>query len=130
MVATPHDGSGTTVSFGGTSYTVTDITVNRTDVGGDDSIDVSHLGLTDGDNVASQSRPLVGSTTDTGVEVQIELLGSSIPTVGAYDTLTISGGLSLSACSLCTAATQRATVNDVIRSSATFRYNVDSSNCV
>lgn len=121
MVATPHDSSGTTVDFGGSSYTVTDITINYSDVGGDDSIDVSHLGLTSGSNVATQARPLVGGTTDTGTECQIELLGGTAPAAGTEAQLVIAGAVSISACSRCTASSIRATVNDVVRSSATFR---------
>jgi hypothetical protein len=128
MVATPHDGSGTTVTFDGASYTVTDITVNFSDAGGDDSLDVSHLGLASGDNVATQARPLVGGTTDTGTECQIELLGGGAPAAGTEATLVISGAISISDCSRCTASSVRATVNDVVRSSATFR--VGTQGCV
>ena len=127
MVATPHDGQGTTVTFGGSTYTVTDITVNFTDAGGDDSLDVSHLGLVDGSAVATQARPLVGGTTDTGTECQIELLGGGAPSAGTEAQLVISGAVVVNACSRCTASSIRATVNDVVRSSATFR--VGTSGC-
>ncbi len=127
MASTPHDSGGTTFTFAGGTYTVTDITVNNTDVGGDDSIDISNLGQADGDNVLTQARPLVGSTTDTGTEVQIEFIGSSAPSVGTEGTLSISGGMSYSANSRCTASSIRATVNDVIRGSATFRFGIAAS---
>lgn len=127
MATTPHDGSGTTFSFSGTTYQATDITINNTDVGGDDSIDVSHLGLTSGSSVLTQARPLVGSTTDTGQEVQVEFIGTSAPTTGTEATLSISGGISLSGQARCTASSVRATVNDVIRGSATFRFGINTS---
>ena len=52
MADTPHDGSGTTLSFPNTAasnaYVVTNIVYNLTDPGADDTIDISHLGLTTG----------------------------------------------------------------------------------
>lgn len=124
MAATAHDGGGTTFSFDGSSYTVTDITINNTDVAGDDNIDISHLGLASGSNVLTQARPLVGSTTDTGQEVQIEFIGAGAPAAGTEASLSISGGMSLSGQARCTASSVRATVNDVIRGSATFRFGI------
>ena len=44
MAATPHDGSGSTFSFDGTLYTVTNITYTIADNNATDNIDVSHLG--------------------------------------------------------------------------------------
>lgn len=125
MAATPHDSSGTTVSFGGQLSSVTDITVNNTDPGGDDTLDISHLGLADGDSVLTQARPLVGSSNDTGSEIQVEGIGSSAPSVGTEATLTISGGFgNYSGCARCTASSVRGTVNDVVRYSATFRFGI------
>lgn len=127
MAGTAHDNGGTTFSFNGGDYTVTDITINGTDVSGDDSIDVSHLGLPAGSSVLTQARPLVGSTTDTGQEVQIEFIGGSAPGVGTEGSLSITGALSLSGQARCTASSIRATVNDVIRGSATFRFGISVS---
>lgn len=125
MASTPHDSSGTTVNFGGAISNVTDITVNFTDPGGDDTIDVSHLGLSNGDSILTQTRPLVGSSTDTGQEIQIEGIGATCPSAGTQDILSISGGFgSYSACARCTASSVRGTVNDVVRYSATFRFNI------
>lgn len=126
MATTPHTSGGTTVSFNGALSNVTDITVNNTDPSGDDTIDISHLGLADGDSVATQARPLVGSTTDTGTEIQIEGIGASAPSVGTEANLSISGGFgTYSDCARCTASSVRGTVNDVVRYSATFRFGTD-----
>jgi hypothetical protein len=126
MAATPHDGSGTTLTFSGASYTVTGITYNRTDTQADDTLDVSHLGLASGDDILTQARPLVGSGNDTGKEITIDFIGSSAPAVGTEGTLDISGGISVSENSRCTASTITLAVNDVIRGSATFRVGVSS----
>jgi len=123
MAITPHD-SGTTFTFAGTGYTVTSITytVGATGGGGTDAIDVSHLGQTTGQSVLSQSRPLVGSagTTDTGKSVSIEYIGNAVIAQNATGTLTITGGVSVSAVATCNSSSVTLTVNDVVRGSADF----------
>ena len=121
MAATPHDSTGTTFTFAGTGYTVTSITYSLNDVTGGDTIDVSHLGLTTGSSVLTQSRPLQGSATDTGREVSIEYIGNSIITDGATGTLAITGGISLSKAATVASSSVTLAVNDVIKGSATFR---------
>lgn len=121
MAVTPHDSSGTTFSFASTTYTVTSITYNLTDVNAADTIDISHLGLTTGAAVLTQDRPLSGSATDTGREVQIDYIGSSVITDGATGTLAITGGISLSKAATVASSSVTLAVNDVVRGSATFR---------
>lgn len=121
MSATPHDGSGTTVSFPGFTGSVTNIVYNKNDVAAGDTIDISHLGLTVGAAVLTVDRPLKGSATDTGREVQIDFIGTGGLDDGATGTLTISGGLSLSKAATVSSASVTLGVNDVIRGSATFR---------
>lgn len=121
MAVTPHDSSGTTFTFSGTAYTVTSITYNLTDVNAADTIDISHLGLTAGAAVLTQDRPLSGSATDTGREVQIDYIGSSVITDGATGTLAITGGISLSKAATVASSSVTLAVNDVVRGSATFR---------
>lgn len=113
--------TGTTLSFAGASYSVTSITYSMTDVGGDDTIDISDLSLDTGDAVATMARPLTGSGADTGREVSIEYIGDAPITDGSEGTLTIAGALSLSANARCTQSSVTLAVNDVIRGSATFR---------
>lgn len=122
MSATPHSGSGTTFSFAGTNYTVTNIVYSLGATGGGaDNIDVSHLGQTVGQSVLSIARPLVGTQGgDTGKTVSIEYIGSSVITQNATGTLTITGGISISATATCNSSSVTLAVNDVIRGSAEF----------
>lgn len=123
MAVTPHD-SGTTFSFGGTNFTVTSITytIGSTGGGGNDAIDISHLGQTTGASVLSQSKPLVGSagTTDTGKSVSIEYIGNNVIAQNSTGTLTITGGVAVSATATCNSSSVTLTVNDVVRGSADF----------
>ena len=123
MAVTPHDSSGTAFSFNGTNYTVTSITYTIGSTGGGgDAIDISHLGQTTGQSVLSQSRPLVGSagTTDTGKYVSIEYIGNAVIAQNTSGTLTITGGVSVSATATCNSSSVTLTVNDVVRGSAEF----------
>jgi len=117
----PSHAQGTNFVFANTTYTVTTITYNMTNVGGDDTIDVSHLGQSAGSAVLTMDRPLTGSATDTGREVTIEYLGTAPITDGATGTLSITGGLSLSAAATVQSSSVTLTVNDVTKGQATFR---------
>lgn len=123
--ATPHDSSGTTLTFPGFTGSVTSITYNRTEVesGTGDAIDISHLGLTVGAMTISQPRPLKGApgSSDTGKTVSIEFIGTGALAGGATGTLTIAGGLSLSGVATVASSSVTLTVNDVIRGNAEFR---------
>ena len=121
MAATPHDGSGTSVTFPGFTGSVTNIVYNKNDVAAQDTIDISHLGLTVGASVLTADRPLKGSANDTGREVQIDFIGVGGLDDGATGTLTISGGLSLAKVATVASSSVTLGVNDVIRGSATFR---------
>lgn len=121
MAVTPHDSTGTTITFGATNYTVTNLVYNLTDVNAADTIDVSHLGQTAGEAVLTQDRPLTGSATDTGREVQIDYIGNSVIADGATGTLVIAGGLTLSKAATVSSSSVTLAVNDVVRGSATFR---------
>jgi hypothetical protein len=112
---------GTSLSFAGSTYTVTSVTYSMNNVGGDDTIDISHLGQSAGSNVLTMDRPLKGSATDTGREVSIEYIGTAPITDGATGTLAITGGLSLSAAATVQSSSVTLTVNDVTRGQATFR---------
>jgi hypothetical protein len=112
---------GTSLVFANSTYTVTSITYSMNNVGGDDDIDISHLGLTAGNSVLTMSRPLKGSASDTGREVSIEYIGTAPITDGSTGTLAITGGLSLSAAATVQSSSVTLTVNDVTRGQATFR---------
>ena len=112
---------GTTLTFGGTGYTVTNITYSMTDVAAGDTIDVSHLGQSAGSSVLTMDRPLRGSATDTGREVSMEYLGTVPITDGLTGTLVIAGGLTLSAAATVSSSSVTLAVNDAVRGQATFR---------
>jgi hypothetical protein len=112
---------GTTFSFAGTSYTVTNITYSMTDVSGGDTIDISHLGLSAGSAVVTMGRPLKGSATDTGREVSIEYLGTAPIMDGLSGSIVIAGGLALSAAATVSSSSVTLATNDVTRGQATFR---------
>lgn len=121
MAVTPHDSTGTTLTFPGFTGSITSITYNLTDVNAADTIDISHLGLTTGAAVLTQDRPLTGSATDTGREVQIDYIGNAPISDGATGTLVIAGGLTLSKAATVASSNVTLAVNDVVRGSATFR---------
>ncbi len=123
MATTPHSGSGTTFSFAGVNYTVTSITYTVGSTGGGaDNIDISHLGQTTGASVLSIARPLVGTQGgDTGKSVSIEYIGTSVIAQNATGTLSITGGISVSATATCNSSAVTLTVNDAIRGSAEFQ---------
>jgi hypothetical protein len=121
MAVTPHDSTGTTITFDAVSYTVTNLVYNLTDVNAADTIEVSHLGQTAGEAVLTQDRPLTGSATDTGREVQIDYIGNSVIADGATGTLVLAGGLTLSKAATVSSSSVTLAVNDVVRGSATFR---------
>lgn len=125
MSATPHDSTGTTFSFGGTNFTVTNIVVTNTDPQADaEKIDVSHLGLTTGNSIATIDRPLQGSATDTGREVVVDYLGRSLIKDATTGTLTLtSAGVTLinAAAATVSSSTLTFATNDAIRGQVTFR---------
>ena len=122
MATTPHD-AGTTFSFNSATFTVTSITVNNSDVSGTtEEIDISHLGLTTGATVLTQKKPLKGSTAgDTGKEVSIDYIGTTNIVGGTTGAIAISGGISFSGTATCMSSSVTATVNEVIKGTATFR---------
>jgi hypothetical protein len=123
MSATPHDGAGTVFSFGGTAFTVTNIVVSNTDPSADDTIDVSHLGLTTGNSVRTINRPLQGSATDTGREVVVDYLGTNIIKDASTGTLvlTVGGSTAISAAATVSASTLTFATNDAVRGQVTFK---------
>lgn len=123
MALTPHDGTGTVFTFAGTTYTVTNIVISNTDPNRENTIDVSHLSLTSGSNVLTQDRPLTGSSTDTGQQVQIEYLGKALLVDASTGTLTIThNGVSLlSRGATVSSSTLTFSTNDAIRGNGTFR---------
>jgi len=123
MATTPHDSSGTSFVFAGTTFTVTNITVNFSDVSGEtDRIDISHLGQTTGSTILTQKRPLIGSATgETGKEVSFDYIGTSQLAGGTTGTYSLGGGVPLSGNATIVSSSLTLAVNDVVRGSATVR---------
>lgn len=124
MAATPHDSTGTVLTWAGTTYTVTNIVITNENPAADDNIDVSHLGLITGASVATISRPLTGTTSDTGRSVQFDYLGKSVIADASTGTLTVtSGGTTLlnAVAGTVQSSTLTLATNDAIRGQATVR---------
>ena len=123
MAVTPHDGTGTVFTFGGTAFTVTNIVYNLADPATNDTIDVSHLGLTAGNNILSQSKPLPGSATDTGREVVIDYLGTAViaDASSASLVITVGGATFLSKNATVASSSVTLATNDVVKGTATFK---------
>jgi len=125
MADTPHDGTGTILKLGATNYTVTNIVITFTDPTADqEKIDISNLGQTSGSSILTQDRPLQGSTTDTGRQVQFDYIGKSIIADASTGTclITIGGTALLSTVAYTVnSSTLTLATNDAIRGQATLR---------
>jgi hypothetical protein len=115
--------TGVGFSFGGSTFTVTNITFTLGNTGGGaDQIDATHLGLTTGASVISLPRPLIGTPGgDTGKTVSIEYLGTAPIAQNSSGTLTISGPISVSETATCNSSSVTLAVNDIIRGTAEFQ---------
>ena len=122
MAVTPHD-SGSTFVFDGTTFTVTNLTVNFSDVSGKtDRIDISHLGQTAGETILTQARPLIGSATgETGKEITFDYIGTTQLDGGDSGSYTLGGSVSLSGSATIVSSSLTLAVNDVVRGNATVR---------
>jgi hypothetical protein len=122
MAVTPHD-SGSTFVFDGTTFTVTNLTVNFSDVSGaTDRIDISNLAQTTGETILTQARPLVGSPTgETGKEITFDYIGITQLEGGDSGAYALGGDVSLSGSATIVSSTLTLAVNDVVRGNATVR---------
>jgi len=123
MAITPHDSTGTVFTFAGGGYTVTNIVYNLADPATDNTIDVSHLGLTAGNSVLTQDRPLTGNATDTGRQVTIEYIGKGIINDASTGTLVITHASAefLNKPSTVVSSAVTFALNDVIKGTAVFK---------
>lgn len=122
MAVTPHDAPGTIVVFNGQTYTVTNVSLNYSDVSGNiDAIDISHLGQTTGETMLTQPRPLKGSGTgETGKEVSFDYIGTTQLVGGVSGSFTV-GTFVTAATATVVSSSITLAVNDVVRGNATFR---------
>jgi hypothetical protein len=115
--------TGVGLTIAGATYTVTNLTLNFTDVSGEiDRIDTSHLGLTTGAMMTSLPRPLKGSPSgETGKEISFDYLGTSQLTGGSHGSFAITGPVALSGNATVMSSSLTLAVNDIVRGSATIR---------
>jgi hypothetical protein len=125
---TPHDGTGTLLTFASTVYTVTNIVVTATDPTADeDKIAVGHLGQTAGETARTLELPLAGAASgETGRSVTFDYIGKTFIAdrfSGSF-ALTI-GGTALSGVSgkngTVTSSTLTLATQDAIRGQATIK---------
>ena len=123
MATTPHDTPGTGLTIGSSTFTLTSVTVNFTDVSGEsDRIDVSHLGQTTGEEILTVARPLIGSATgETGKELSFDYIGTTQLAGGTTGTYSLTGAVALSGNATVLSSSVTLAVNDVVRGSATVR---------
>ena len=124
MAAPFPDSQGTTFSFGGTEYSITDLS-ESTEGGADPTeqrIDVSTLDLASGADRVYQDPPLIdrGPAGSAGTKtVSISFLGSSAPPVNT-EAMLVCSSLSINQNATCTSVTRDLAVGEVIKGSAEF----------
>ena len=119
---TPHDVSGTVVTFNDVAYKATGLTFSKSDISSDDNIDTSTLDQIEGTEVNYQPRPLIGdSGSDTGWELSFDYIGNEPIQDGLEATISVTGGITVNGTGTCTASSVTLAVNDVVRGNATIR---------
>jgi len=129
MPVTPHSGTGTSagtiIRLGASIFSATNIVISNTDPQADaEKIDVSHLGLSTGNSIATIDRPLQGSSSDTGRTIQFDYIGNVLIADASTGTCAISvGGTAIfsSIAYTVNASTLTLALNDAIRGQATLR---------
>lgn len=101
---------GLTFTFGGTTLSVTNVSVNETQ----DLIDATDLG------VAQNDRRIYIGGFASDAEVQIEYFGSLLSS-GTSGNLVIAGPISYSGTATVSSSSISASVGDLVRGNATFR---------
>lgn len=122
---TPHDGGGTSLSWKGSSYTVTNVVVSCTDPNATaDKITVSHLGQTVGETAKTLDLPLAGAASgDTGQTVQFDYIGKTLiaDKESGVISITVGGSSILSRNGTVSSSTLTLATQDAIRGQATIR---------
>ena len=115
--------TGVGLTVGSSTFTVTNLTVNFSDVSGEtDRIDTSHLGLTTGAQMTSVARPLKGTATgETGKEISFDYIGTTQLTGGTTGAYAITGPVALSGNATVVSSSLTLALNDIVRGSATVR---------
>lgn len=107
---------GTYLSFQGSSYTVTSISVSQGQER--ERVRVAHMGLGPDER---EDVVYVHKTQDNLPTVEIEWIGGSVPAVQASGTVSITGAYSFSGTGTCVTSAVRVATGDIIRGTASFR---------
>lgn len=104
-------------TFNGTSYRITALDVSATAA----QTDVSHLGIAAGQKRIFKKAPLTDSP-----EVKIDFIGNVLPAVGTKGDFELTGNFAATKAgdctkAICTQASVKAAVGDIIKGSATFK---------
>jgi hypothetical protein len=113
---TSSQGSGN-FTFNGASFQITSLDVSASAA----QVDVSHLGLAVNAKRILKKAPLVDSP-----EVKIDFLGNSLPAVGTKAVFVLTGSFGSTKAgdctkAICTQASVKAAVGEIIKGSATFK---------
>jgi hypothetical protein len=111
---------GTTMTFGGTEFSATNIKVKFTGKGYDQRVDVSTLDLSDGSDKVYENPPLFDYGSEgRKIEISCTFLGISEPNTEDEQTLVCSK-FGLNTLARCTEFELEAAVSEKIKGSATF----------
>ena len=112
MATSSHTTSVTAPGISSTDL-ITNVSINRN---GDDILDASHLGQSDGAAPNTFESPFEGT-----VEVSISYIGDEIPEAGDSGALSVSGAISCSLSNVvCTSATISGTAGELITADVTY----------
>lgn len=122
------DSQGSTVTFNSVTFKATSVSVTygggSAAGGGDQQIDVSHMGLATGSNKEYQAPPLaeVASSGGTGVlaTITMNFLDLQKPSINVEHPIDLGAKLAIKGTAKCMEYTLDASVNDVLRGSAKF----------
>jgi hypothetical protein len=104
-------------TFGTATFKITSLDVSATAA----QTDVSHLGL-----AVNAKRILKKSPLNDSPEVKIDFIGNSLPAVGTKNTFVLTGSFASTKAgdctkAICTQASLKAAVGEIIKGSATFK---------
>jgi hypothetical protein len=108
-------------TFGGASFRITSLDVSATAA----QTDVSHLGQAVNSKRILRKSPLVDSP-----EVKIDFIGNTLPAVGTKGVFVLTGNFGSTKAgdctkAICTQASVKAAVGEIIKGSATFKLSKD-----
>jgi hypothetical protein len=120
-IESSHGGSGGSgggnFTFAGDAFKITSLSVDATAP----QVDVTHLGIAVGEKRIFKKAPLSDSP-----EVKIDFIGNTLPAVGTKEDFVLTGEFGSTKASLCTkavctSASVKAALGDIIKGSASFK---------